>query len=533
MVRSVGPAGGPIWRLVWDGQRLLINDRWRLEINPVPDSTVLGEEAAEDWMGIRSAAQRWEGSTGWGFARMELQGAQEYELTITDTEPVADSPLKFTKVGSDLELNLPDSRFAASLNAQVAHLMMGLVGRQTRPGETTNYPLTWLRDGAYSLVALARSGQLETAKVLATYFAENDFFGGFGPEADGPGLALWALEEVALRARSAEFDRWLWPHVFRKARWIEKMLDARQTIYYQPVLGPLVPALYRDPEAALLCDASRDGLIIGRMDHHRPVLFVNAVSYRGLLSAALLAERLGQAAFAGQWRLRARDLQRAWSQGFRTSEAENDRTYISGLWPTAVAINDVKAFREGLLGRWKKLRTDEGGFREPQLWTYFDFAEAHQWLFLGEPDRTWKTLNWFWDRQVSPGLYSWWEGNGEENGFNLWDQVRGWVYPQHVTPHYWTAAESLLLQLDMLGYQEETSTTPTLIIGAGIPVEWLKEPVSVKGLSMGIGRIDWEWNNKTVTVVMHGPPCRIKLGPAFPTGTDIRILERPPNETNR
>jgi hypothetical protein len=303
------------------------------------------------------------------------------------------------------------------------------------------------------------------------------------------------------------------------------MLDAKQTIYHQPVFGPLVPSMYRDSELALLCDAARDGLIIGKMDHHRPILFVNAVSYQGLLSAAKLAERLGMTTLAGQWRTRARDLQHAWSKGFRTPEAGNDRTYISGLWPSGVAANDVATFRERLLGRWEKMRTDDGGFRKIPLWTYFDFAEAHQWLFLGESSRTWKTLNWYWDHQVSPGLYTWWEGNGEENGFNLWDQVRGWVNPRHVTPHYWTAAESLLLQLDMLGYQEETSGVPTLIIGAGIPPSWLSKSIRVKGLSMDVGHVDWEWKDGTVIVAIMGPSCEVKLGPAFPAGTKVQVLQ--------
>ena len=35
------------------------------------------------------------------------------------------------------------------------------------------------------------------------------------------------------------------------------------------------------------------GLIVGRMDWHFPVLYVNAVSYHGLMDAARLADRPG------------------------------------------------------------------------------------------------------------------------------------------------------------------------------------------------------------------------------------------------
>jgi hypothetical protein len=430
--------------------------------------------------------------------------------------------LRYETTRSGLQVTLPDPRFTASLDAQVAHLMMGLVGRETRPGEPTNYPLAWLRDGAYTVVALARAGQLDAARQLATYFAENDFFGGFGPEADAPGLALWAIEEVSARIRDHEFDEWLWPHVFRKAEFILEMLEARQPIR-KLVRGPIVPEHWDDAELSLVCEPSRGGLIIGRMDWHRPVLFVNAISYRGLLSAAALAQRQEHRQHAARWRERAAALQRAWLQAFQPPESENERTYISGLWPTWIAASDAEAFRRGLAARWEKLRDAQGGFRELRLWTYFDLAEAHQWLFLGQPQRTWNTLEWYWGHQASPGLYTWWEGQGEENTFHQWERVRGWVNPPHVTPHYWTAAEMLLLQMDMLAYLDESTGEPTLVVGAGVPADWLDRPLSVRGVSTRIGQVDWWWKDRAMDVVVRGGRCKVRLGPAFAPGTPVRL----------
>src|SRR2546425_11071431 len=108
-------------------------------------------------------------------------------------------------------------------------------------------------------------GQLDVAKQLCRPFAERDFFGGFGSEADGPGLALWALDEVAARLRDREFDRWLWPHVQRKARLILEMLAAAEPLH-KPYFGPIVPAHTNRDDLDLVCDAAKDGLIVGRMD---------------------------------------------------------------------------------------------------------------------------------------------------------------------------------------------------------------------------------------------------------------------------
>ncbi len=510
VIRSVGPSGGAIQSLKWDGQQLLINERWFVKLAQQPLGVYLGGEGKQGWISERSSTNVWKGESGWGYARFELGDGEKWNLTIEDTLSQPKPELNATHVKPTLELNIPNQKFSDSFNAQVAHLMMSLVNKQTRPGEPISYPLPWQRDGAYTLVALARAGQLETAKELSTYFAEKDFFGGFGPEADAPGLGIWALEEVAVQLKDPKYDQWLWPHVRRKAEFILRMLSTNQPIHL-PVTAPILPGMKKDPELTLVTDPARDGLIIGRMDHHRPLLFINAVSYRGLLDAASLAERVNQPIDAQHWRDKAAELQKAWIKAFKPPESDNERTYISGLWQSWIAAPHQNAFLEGLQKRWNELREDLGGFRQTPLWTYFDIAEAHQWLFLGKPERVWTTLQWFWDHQASPGLYTWWEGAGGENS------------PDNVTPHYWTASEMLLLQMDMLAYVDHSESKPTLVIGAGIPVEWLKHPLSVKGLLMPNGQVDWFWNGKQMDVKIRGGSINSRLGPAFPSNTTLNV----------
>jgi hypothetical protein len=521
-VRSVGPAGGPIDSLVWDDRRLLINDRWSIRIDPAPASVHVGEEGPQGWMTTPLALTQWRGNHGWGYARFELGIANDWQVTIEDplTAPVTGA--NALEVQPALHFDLPDAQFSACLHAQVAHLMMSLVDRQTRPGDPINYPLAWLRDGAYVVVALARAGQLETARALSSYFAENDFFGGFGSEADGPGLAIWALEEVAVRVQRSAYDQWLWPHVRRKAEFILEMLSAERPIH-RPVTGPVVPKLARRKDLFLVAEPARDGLIIGRMDFHRPLLFVNAVSYRGLLDAAALADRVGQPVEAERWRARAAELQRAWHKAFKPPESNTDHTHGSGLWPTWVAAPTSDAFLQGLKGRWAMRRDTQGGFRRMPPWTYFDIAEAHQWLLLNYTNHVWETLRWFWAHQASPGLYTWWEGKGEES-FPQWEGVRGWVHPPHVTPHYWTAAEMLLLQLDMLAYANRPVSEASVVIGAGIPAEWLNQPMHVRGLTLPQGQLDWSWDGKHLHVRIRGnTKINVQLGSAFPSDTSLHI----------
>ena len=82
-----------------------------------------------------------------------------------------------------------------------------------------------------------------------------------------PGLALWALSEIAaLRPARGTAER-IWPDVQRKVGLIMRMLDATADVR-QPFIGPVMPALAGDPTLDLVAYAHRDGLIDGRMEFH-------------------------------------------------------------------------------------------------------------------------------------------------------------------------------------------------------------------------------------------------------------------------
>jgi hypothetical protein len=521
VIRSVGPAGGPITSLDWDDNRLLINNRWIVKVSPDVKSPELGDEKLSDWTTKSSGVTSWRGEDGWGYALIGLSEETDCQLFIKDTKPQFKSPLTYSGIKTNIKLNLPDKIFISSLEAQATNLMMGFVGSQICPGEPTNYPLAWERDGAYVLMAMARCGQIEVARELAVYFAENDFFGGFGAESDAPGSAINALVEVALILEDSGFNQWLWPHILRKTELIKEMLAAGDTIR-KPWVGPIVPSLIGKETIPITCLASKGGLIVGSMDNHYPILYVNAITYRGLIQAAKLAELMEKEKEARDFRTIAALIQKAWIKALNTDEAKNPRTYMSGIWPSWIIGADFEPYRGKLQERWEnKLRHLE---KQP-LWTYFLIGETHQWLFSGDPDKAWEILTYFWDNQCSPGLYTYWEGEGEENSFGLWKDIRGWVRPPHVTPHYWTAAEMLLLQLDMLAYVDESDyNAPELVIGAGLPPEWLDSSMSVQNLRTNIGEVDWTYKEDWINVVIHtNKKFKVRLGPSFSINTNLRV----------
>jgi hypothetical protein len=204
----------------------------------------------------------------------------------------------------------------------------------------------------------------------------------------------------------------------------------------------------------------------------------------------------------------------------------NPGTFATALWPSGVIdTGDGRARLLAALAEHRAAAWDPSGKpREWPLWTYFDIAEAHQWLLLGRPDTAWSTLRWYWQHQTSPGLYTWWEDKEEGNSYYLWDQVRGWVNPTMVTPHYWTSAEVLLLQLDMLAMPVTGSRGPALVLGAGVPPAWLADSLGVGGLRVRGRTVDWTWDRHRVRASVRGAPIELRLGPAFPPGTLLELV---------
>ena len=520
-IRSVGPAGGPVYQLEWNGKQLAVNNRYLVSISPSPKSVVLGEEGTAKWMNTESQSKSVQSKSGWGFARLILDTKSSQILTIKDIAQVPIPMLRYSSTVAIPDIQIADEHFVKCLNAQVANILMGLVRWETRPGDPLNYPVNWLRDGAYVIVALIRAGHVDVARQLVVAFAENDFFGGFGSEADAPGLALWAMGELGNRISQPQFDQSMWSHVNRKVQLLLDMRTAQWPLFHS-FTGPVVPKHINRSDLNMICEPAKDGLINGKMDWHRPILYVNAVSYLGLMRASEMADRLKYTSHSTLWRSHAQEIKQAWARAYQSPDAQNDRTYICGLWPTWI-VSDATGYESSLYQRWNQKFDEKNQYRRRPLWTYFELAEAHQWLYMNRPDRVWNLLNWFIHNQSSPGLYTWWESDGEENSYNQWEKYRGWVKPNGVTPHYWTAAEMLLLQLDMLAAVDEYSVTPVLVIGPGIHPDWLKAPMQIRNLYTRIGLVDWSWDGRRVQVVIRGNKCPVRLGANFPIGTPFTV----------
>lgn len=527
VLRSVGPAGGPIRDLRRLGDDLLVNDRWVIGVPSGARVVGMGREGNVGWkLQHATVPDAISSHQGWGYAMILLPSqSSPVTMEIRDTRSPEGPAKRFPVAENEVTVDGFPESFASSISAQRFAIKMGLVGNETRPGDPYSYPIAWLRDGAYSIVALCRSGDLRIVRDLAAAFVKDDFFGGFGAEADAPGLTLWVIGETSRILGDPTYDAAMWPHVERRVKLVREMLEATRPVR-KAFAGPVVPAHARDPDLDLVSEPAERGLPDGRMDWRQPKFFIAAISYLGLNEASEFAARHGRRAEAAEIlemaeRLRT-DYRIAFADASRNAQdLAEERTFISGLWPSNIADPEQYGtrFRAAMAG----LQTEAGIPNARPDWTYFSLAQAHQWLWLGEPERASAMLQWFADEDPIPGLHVYWEGGSgggnEGDVFGLWRGIRGNVKPSSVTPHYWSAAESLLLSLDMLALARPE--TNSIVIGAGVPRQWLNRPLSAKNVRTPLGRISWWWDGQKLKVESSGS-ATIVAGPSF-TGVELLV----------
>jgi hypothetical protein len=281
------------------------------------------------------------------------------------------------------------------------------------------------------------------------------------------------------------------------------------------------PQMMLQPDSDLMCLPADDGMIMGRMDGHFPIMWINAFAYFGLKRAAFCAAELGQD--GSRFEREANDLRATLKQRAPELFNKNDRDTNSAFWPTGWASRDDETIQRGFQQFWDEVRCPDGVYTREPMWTYFEAGQAHNYLLLGQPERTWITIEHFLTEQIAPGLYTYSEGNSDENSSLQWQRTRGWDQIRYVTPHGWTAAELFLLLRDCLAREEGDQ----LIIGSGIPESWLTQAFSVRNLPTYFGKLSFHYDpdGKKLDIELERQPAG-GLQVAFPAEVNARAVDQ-------
>lgn len=418
-----------------------------------------------------------------------------------------------------VKIEAPDARFPEAFWASLTHLVTAFAGDEPRIAPVC-YPLFWTRDAVYIINALDKGGLGDLARSGIQTMLQRVWAGGFGPEADTPGAALWCLAEHFRLQPDPERLRDCYPAIRERVEWLFRMRRATEPLRVDAC--NVLPRTRLSPDADLICEPARDGLIQGRMDWHQPLFWVNAFSLAGLRAAVELAQLAGQPDDAQVWLAESEQLAAALAE---VGLNDNDRSLACAIWPTGARSPEDPVARQSYERWWRTRRLDDRGHyhREPR-WRYFELAQAHNLLLLGHRDEVLTTIEQFLRTQDAPGLYGWAEGdqNGDPSGD--WRLIRGWWPDSKIMPHGWVAAEMALLLRDLFVLE----TPDELILGAGVPASWLEAPsgVGITDAPTRHGKVSWRLEPYDPA---RGYALTIRCDPEPPPGGYRLRLPLPPS----
>jgi hypothetical protein len=412
-------------------------------------------------------------------------------------------------------MELPDRRFTEAFYTQLAHLRMFVVHNTPRISPIS-YPLFWLRDSSYIINALNKGGYHDLTEQICWGTKGRDSFGGFGSEADGPSHLIWIYSEHYLLTRDKTFLKDLWSDIARLADLIIRMIHTDKPI--KIFTEHVIPQLKLEPFIDILCVPAQDGLIKGSMDIHFAWIWINSFAWLALTRTARLAQVLNLD--NSHYLEEAEKLLFALTQKSRDIFGQDERDVNVAFWPAGWAKKEDRFIMEKFDEFWNKVRCPNGNYTPEPLWTYFEAGQAHNNILNGNIDRAWISIEHFLSCHTAPGLYTYHEGESDENSAQLWQRTRGWDDIQYVTPHGWTAAEVFLLLRDCLLHETEDG----IVIGAGIPKAWQGQDFYVTGLPSYHGIISFK-HRANGELIVSAPLSANKVISAIPWNVKITMKD--------
>jgi len=517
-VRSFGAAGGPLYALAHENGVIRINNAPLLYAETPGRFIALSyEQSGSDiseaiLTGNTDLSNRVDDPSGWA------SGALVYDVALAPGESVVydfachlhagsrlftwltplTHPLEFEQRKAALKqwwdglvtpgLDVPNKRFHDAFYAQIAHLYMGS-GLNAPHISPITYPTWWARDSAYIQVALAKAGFHDFARRSAEHAGRFQISCCFGPEADVPGERIWMISEHYLLTRDEDFLRRSYQYVQENARLIVEMRHTDRPLASFSELFNHAHCI--SPDITFTCAPAKDGLVMGRMDFSYPVFYVNSFCYLGLKRAAMCAEAVGNEADAMLFAKERDELRAAMKKQAAVSFGQNERDTCTAYAPSGWADPTDDFLRAAYEAYWHKKWCPNGVQTHEPLWTYFEIGDARNRVLIGERERAWKILEHYLDTHTCAGMYTYPEGEKDENSATLaWEKVRGWDLSRFVTPHGWSGAEMLALLRDCLVREDEDGR---IFIGSGVPKEWRGHDFSVSDFPTYYGVLSYRY----------------------------------------
>lgn len=380
-----------------------------------------------------------------------------------------------------------DEPMMRAVRSTLAYIEINRDGPAIQPGSRT-YARSWIRDGAYTSMALLDAGHTEEVRDFLRWYATWQFPDGripccvdrrgadTVPENDSEGEFLFTLAEYYRYTRDVGFVYELWPHAVRAVQAIEALRAQRLTPEYdrdelRPMRGLLPESISHE----------------GYSGHPVHAYWDDFFALRGLGDAAMLAGVIGDSANEARWRTLRDDFRKDLYASIALVMERRKLSYLPAsadlgdfdATSTAAAILPVGELPHlppaALAATFDQYMAHvrERTARPPgeEGYTPYEFRNVSALIQMGRRDDAW------WLLQVLLA-------DRRPLGWNAWAEVvwRDPWLPRFIgdMPHTWVGA-SFLHAVRSLFYHERAADG-AMVLAAGMPPAWLAEGVPAVGV---------------------------------------------------
>jgi F5/8 type C domain len=409
----------------------------------------------------------------------------------------------------------------ATLKSNLAYVLINRDGPWIQPGSRA-YERSWIRDGALTSSALLRLGHSAEVRDFLVAFAERQFADGRipccvdargadpVPEHDSHGEFLFLAAEYFRFTGDTATLHALWPRIARTVAAIDTLRRQRRTPEYET---PEKRAFY--------------GLLPESISHEgysdKPVhsYWDDAFARKGLADAVELALSLGRpdearsfAAIEGEFEADllasiARTIEQNHLDYIPASVEKHDfdpTSTTAALSPCGLQGKLPQAELARTFDRYvREARERRDGTKRSDAYTPYELRTVGALVRLGRKAEAHEMLAFFMkDRRPA--------------AWNQWAEVVGRDprAPLFVgdMPHTWVGTDFIRSFLDFFAVEREDERGGSLLVGAGLPEEWVRAPggAGVEGLRTLYGPLD-------LLVSMSGGEVRARIaGVRVPPG---------------
>jgi hypothetical protein len=409
-----------------------------------------------------------------------------------------------------VSITLPPSaaRYTQTMRAQLADILINRDGAAIQPGSRA-YSRSWIRDGSLTSTALLRLGHDKDVKDFIDWYAPYQYDNGKVPccvdehgatpvpENDSHGEFIYLVAEYYRHTGDkAELEK-MWPHVAKAVAYMDSLRHQRMTQQY--TVGANKPFYGLLPESI-----SHEGYSAKPMHSYWDDFF----ALRGFKDAAFIAKELGKPEAAKFAEIR-NSFRANLFESIRQVVIQRKIDYIPGsveladfdATSTTIAVSpggEAGRLPGPLLARtfdkyFQDARNRRIGIKAWDAYTPYELRTVGTHIQLGQRARAHELLDFFFTGQRPAAWHQWAEV-----------VYRDPKTPKFIgdMPHTWVGSDYIRSFLDMLAYERESDSS--LVIGAGVRDEWVKEPpgIKVSNLSTEYGPLNYDMSGlgKIVTI---------------------------------